>query len=172
MTAIGREDEYDELFLFWHQMTWKCAGGGIKQMKFPSVKEGFFWSKDEKPKWMCCLSLVSRWSWQYCHHSLMCYGQSPYTYMNVKENSNLNHMYKCKGQCVKHSNKWGRMGCSWLWHQATGSIITSVWHWFPYLNRVCKLLKEIKTSKFSKIKSIYLTLFPTDSEHFGLRNSS
>ena len=28
-----------------------------------------------------------------------------------------------------------------------------------HLNRVCKLLKEIETSEFSKIKSIYLTLF-------------
>ena len=35
--AIGRKDEYDELFLFQHQMTWKYAGGGARKTKFPSI---------------------------------------------------------------------------------------------------------------------------------------
>lgn len=29
--AIGREHEYNELLLFQHQMTWKCAGGGARK---------------------------------------------------------------------------------------------------------------------------------------------
>lgn len=36
--AIGREDEYNELFLFQHQMTWKCAGGGARKTKFPFIR--------------------------------------------------------------------------------------------------------------------------------------